>query len=92
MKRKTFVIKSKYGIHLRPANRIYEVIKKYKSKVEVKKEDNVVDARSLLGMITLNVLPGDKIEIIASGPDEDKVIEELTDLIENKNLGDREDD
>lgn len=93
MKKRTFVIKSKYGIHLRPANRIYDVIKKYRSQVEIKKGDSAaVDGRSLLGIIALNVLPGETIEVIVNGPDEDKLMEELVDLIENKNLCDDNDD
>lgn len=92
MIRKKFVIKAKYGVHLRPASRIYEAIKDFKSKVEIKKDDNVVDAKSTLGLVILNILPGDTIEVIANGVDEEQVIEKLTDLIENKKLGEEEDD
>lgn len=91
MIRKKFVINAKYGVHLRPAVRIYEAVKDFKSKVEIKKDDNVVDARSTLGIITLNILPGDTIEVIANGPDEQEVIERLTHLIENQKLGEEDD-
>lgn len=91
MIRKKFVITAKYGVHLRPAVRIYDAIKDFKSKVEIKKDNSVVDARSTLGLIILNILPGDTIEVIANGPDEDKVIEKLTDLIENRRLGEDQD-
>lgn len=91
MIRKKFVINAKYGVHLRPAVRIYEAIKDSRSKVEIKKDDNVVDARSTLGIITLNILPGDTIEIIVNGPDEQEVIERLTNLIEHQRLGEEDD-
>ncbi len=91
MIRKKFVINAKYGVHLRPAVRIYEAIKDSRSKVEIKKDDNVVDARSTLGIITLNILPGDTIEIIVNGPDEQEVIERLTNLIEYQRLGEEDD-
>lgn len=91
MIRKKFVINAKYGVHLRPAVRIYEAIKDSRSKVEIKKDDNVVDARSTLGIITLNILPGDTIEIIVNGPDEQEVIEKLTNLIEHQRLGEEDD-
>ncbi|MEN2998278.1 MAG: HPr family phosphocarrier protein [Brevinematia bacterium] len=92
MIRKKFVIKAKYGVHMRPAVRIYDAIKDFRSKVEIKKDDNVVDARSTLGLIILNILPGDTIEVIANGIDEQQVIDKLTDLIENKKLGEDDDD
>lgn len=91
MIRKKFIINAKYGVHLRPAVRIYEAIKDSRSKVEIKKDDNVVDARSTLGIITLNILPGDTIEVIVNGPDEQEVIERLTKLIENQKLGEEDD-
>lgn len=92
MIRKKFTITSKYGIHLRPAVRIYEAVKDFKSRVEIKKDDNVVDARSTLGIIVLNILPGDTIEVIANGVDEEEVIQKLTELIEHKKLEEDKDD
>ncbi|MCS7299467.1 MAG: HPr family phosphocarrier protein [Spirochaetia bacterium] len=92
MIRKKFTITGKYGVHLRPAVRIYETVKDFKSRVEIKKDDNVVDARSTLGIIVLNILPGDTIEVIANGVDEEEVIQKLTELIEHKRLEEDKDD
>ncbi|MCX8029608.1 MAG: HPr family phosphocarrier protein [Brevinematales bacterium] len=92
MIRKKFVIRAKYGVHLRPAVRIYETIKDYKSKVEIKKNDVVADARSTLGVMLLGMMPGDVIEVIVNGVDEEEVMQKLTDLIDHKNFGEEEDD
>jgi phosphotransferase system HPr (HPr) family protein len=82
MRRKVFKIENKYGIHLRPAVKIFEAIRDLRARVEIKKGDAVADARSTLGIILLNITSGDTIEVIADGVDEDLVIERLTDLIE----------
>jgi phosphocarrier protein len=92
MKRKVFKIENKYGVHLRPAVKIFEAIKDLRSRVEIKKNDAVADARSTLGIILLNITSGDVIEVIADGVDEDLVIEKLTELIEIRNFDEDKDD
>jgi phosphocarrier protein len=92
MKRKVFKIENKYGVHLRPAVKIFEAIKDLRSRVEIKKNDAVADARSTLGIILLNITSGDVIEVIADGVDENLVIEKLTELIEIRNFDEDKDD
>jgi len=92
MKRKVFKIENKYGVHLRPAVKIFEAIKDLRSRVEIKRNDAVADARSTLGIILLNITSGDVIEVIADGVDEDLVIEKLTELIEIRNFDEDKDD
>ncbi len=92
MKVKKFVIRTKYGIHLRPAARIFEIVREHRSKVQIKKDEAVVDARSALGILALNIIYGDEIEVIVDGPDENIVMDKFIDLIEVKNFYEDQDE
>ena len=76
-------ITNNVGLHARPATFFIKTANSYKSTVWVEKGDRRVNAKSLLGVLSLAVIKGTTITLIADGPDEEQAIEGLCDLIEN---------
>ena len=60
------------------------------SSVWVQKDDRRINAKSLLGVLALNILPGSTIKICAEGPDEQKAIDSLVSLIKQRVLHESE--
>jgi phosphocarrier protein FPr len=84
-------VRNKVGLHARPATLFVKEAAKYASKVRVENLTNpspLVDARSLLMILSIGVENGHTIRITANGDDETAAIENLKTLIEN-NFGER---
>jgi phosphocarrier protein len=84
MKERIFEIKNRLGLHARPAAMFVQLCSKYKSKVKVMKEDQEVDGKSIMGLLTLAAGCGNRIRVITNGEDEEELLNELEDLIERK--------
>ena len=74
MKKKTIVIKSTAGIHAKLAAKIVHLSQAHDVKVYMQYEDRVIDAASILGLMSLAVPPGTNVDLIAEGPDADQAI------------------
>ena len=74
-------IKNSVGLHARPATFFIQKATTYKSSVWVEKEDRRVNAKSLLGVLSLGIVKGTAVKIIADGVDEEEAIETLSALI-----------
>ncbi len=81
-------ISNSVGLHARPATFFVQKANSYKSSIWVEKEDCRVNAKSLLGVLSLGISQGSAITIIADGADEADAISGLVDLID-KELGDK---
>ena len=77
-------IKNSVGLHARPATFFIQKANSFKSSISVEREDRRVNAKSLLGVLSLGVVKGMEITLVADGPDEEEAIEALTNLIENE--------
>jgi phosphocarrier protein len=75
------VVNHSLGIHLRPANLIVGLAKKYKSKVEIVRENQRVDGKSILDLLTLAITQGCEVRIETSGPDAEEAATALAELI-----------
>lgn len=75
---------NKHGLHARPATQFVQLANKYEAKVEVFKNDLVVDGKSVTSMLTLGAEKGVPLRIRAEGQDAEKVIEKLAELITSK--------
>jgi phosphocarrier protein len=65
------------GLHARPASAFVKLASKFESEVTVRKDDEAVNGKSIMGLMTLAAIQGTIIEIEASGPDAEKVVDEL---------------
>ncbi len=79
-----FVIKNSLGLHARPVTNLVQRISKYKSTVKIAKNDEVVDGKSIMGILTLAVACGEKVKFIVEGEDEQEVMNVIRDLVEHK--------
>ena len=76
-------IQNSVGLHARPATFFIQKANSYKCSVWVEKDDCRVNAKSLLGVLSLGIVKGTSITLIADGIDEAKAVEGLCDLIDS---------
>ena len=69
------------GLHARPATFFIQKANAYKSSIWVEKEDRKVNAKSLLGVLSLGIAQGMVIKLIADGADELEALDGLDALI-----------
>ena len=74
-------ITNKVGLHARPATFFIQKANSYKSVIWVEKDERRVNAKSLLGILSLGISQGMNITIIADGQDENEAVEGLAELI-----------
>lgn len=75
-------IKNNVGLHARPATFFIQKANSYKSAIWVEREDRRINAKSLLGVLSLGIVKGMNITIIADGADEVEAVEGLAALID----------
>lgn len=75
MVEKTTVIKNRAGIHARPAALIVQTAGKFKSRMFLQKDDDRINAKSIMGIITLGAGYDTEIRIIAEGEDEVEAVD-----------------
>ncbi len=80
---KDVTVKNHVGLHARPATFFIQKANEFKSSVWVEKEERRVNAKSLLGVLSLGIIGGTDIRIIADGPDEQEVVDSLVKLVES---------
>lgn len=79
---RSITVMNSVGLHARPATYFIQEANKYKSSISVKKDQRKVNAKSLLGVLSLGVVQGMTIEIEAEGVDENEAVEGLAALVE----------
>ncbi len=80
---KDVVVKNQVGLHARPATFFIQKANEYKSSIWVEKEERRVNAKSLLGVLSLGIEGGAAIKIIADGSDEESAVLGLQRLLES---------
>ncbi|MFQ9918589.1 MAG: HPr family phosphocarrier protein [Flavonifractor plautii] len=78
---KEAVVNNQVGLHARPATFFIQKANEFKSSIWVEKDERRVNAKSLLGVLSLGIVKGTSINLIADGPDEKKTVEALIELI-----------
>ena len=75
------VVNNQVGLHARPATFFIQKANEFKSSIWVEKEERKVNAKSLLGVLSLAVSKGDVITLSAEGADEAEAVAGLSQLI-----------
>ena len=78
---KETTVSNQVGLHARPATFFIQKANEFKCSVWVEKDDRRVNAKSLLGVLSLGIVKGTSINLIADGPDEEAAINALVELI-----------
>ncbi len=74
---KNVTITNKTGLHARPASQFVQKAGKFKSKIQIVFEDKEVNAKSIMGVMSLGISQGKEITLKAEGEDEREAINEL---------------
>ena len=77
-------INNQVGLHARPATFFIQKANEFKSVIWVEKDDRRVNAKSLLGVLSLGIVKGTTVSIVADGVDEVQAVETLVDLIDRE--------
>jgi phosphocarrier protein HPr len=80
---KEIVIQNQVGLHARPATFFIQKANEFKSSIWVEKEERRVNAKSLLGVLSLGIVGNTKIKIIADGADEEEAVDSLIKLVQS---------
>ena len=75
-------VQNQVGLHARPATFFIQKANEFKSSIWVEKEERRVNAKSLLGVLSLGIVGGTKIRIIVDGSDEEAAMNALVELVE----------
>lgn len=77
------VITNRQGLHARPADMFVRAASRFQARIEVIKDGNRVDGKSILGVLTLVAEEGSELQIEASGPDAQAALKALSQLVES---------
>ncbi len=80
---KEVLVQNQVGLHARPATFFIQKANEFKSSIWVEKDERRVNAKSLLGVLSLGILGNTEIRIIADGVDEKDAVDSLIKLVES---------
>ncbi len=78
---KEITIVNRLGLHARPAAMFVRIASRYRTEVWVSKDGEKVNGKSIMGLMMLAAGQGSKLQICCDGPDADKAMAELEELI-----------
>ena len=79
---KSVEVNNKVGLHARPATFFIQKANEFKSTIWVEKDGRRVNAKSLLGVLSLGIAQGTTINVIADGADAELSVTSLVELVE----------
>ena len=80
---KEVIVQNQVGLHARPATFFIQKANEFKSSIWIEKDERRVNAKSLLGVLSLGIVGGINIRIIADGTDEETAVESLVKMVES---------
>lgn len=78
---KDITIINKLGLHARAAAKLVKLSSTFESNIEIEKDDQKVNSKSIMGVMMLAASCGSNVTVYADGADEQQAIEAITDLI-----------
>jgi len=81
---KKLEIRNKLGLHARAAALLVQTVNRFSAEVKISKDGQVVDARSIMGVLTLAATQGSKIQVEAKGEDAEEAVRAIEKLIAKK--------
>lgn len=85
MKQKAVTIKLEQGLEARPVAMLVQVASKHSSSVYLETEGRKVNAKSIMGMMSLGLDSGEMVTVIADGPDEEEAVANMADYLCGRN-------
>lgn len=84
MKKSIFLIGFEEGLHARPAMEFCQTAMKFSSNIQVIKNGDAYEAKSMLSVLCMGASKGDTIEIVIDGEDEEDAMQAITKMLENE--------
>lgn len=81
---KEITIINRLGLHARPAAMFVRIATRYRSEIWVEKEGEQINGKSIMGLMMLAAGQGSKLMIRCEGPDADRAMQEIEDLINRR--------
>ncbi len=81
---KRLEIKNRLGLHARAAALLVQLVNRFSADVKFSKDGQVVDGRSIIGVLSLGAAKGSKVRVQASGRDAQEAMRAIEELIESK--------
>lgn len=78
---KKFVLQSTEGLHAKLASQLVAALDKYDALIRLIYNDQVVDAKSILGLMSLAIPYGENVEVHIVGPDAEYALEDIENLL-----------
>ena len=82
MIKREMTITNNIGLHARPATFFIQKANSFKSSIWIEKDDRKVNAKSLLGVLSLGIAKGMVVTLVADGQDEKDAVEGLINLVQ----------
>lgn len=79
--KKDVLVKNKQGLHARPAAMFVQIASRYNSEVTIQKDEERINGKSIMGILTLGVQPGVTVTLEVDGEDAERVVSELEELL-----------
>ena len=79
---KNVIVNNQVGLHARPATFFIQKANEYRARIWIERDERKVNAKSLLGVLSLGVVKGGEINIIAEGEDAAEAVAGLVALVE----------
>ncbi|HBG3739888.1 HPr family phosphocarrier protein [Clostridioides difficile] len=80
---KVVSIKNASGLHVRPAGMFVKKAAEFKSTVEVVAKDKTVNAKSIMGIMSLGLAQGEELKLVVNGEDEEVALAAMVELVES---------
>ena len=74
---KKIVVRNKQGLHARPAALFVQIANKYDASIKVMKDDQVVNGKSIMGILMLAAEKDSEVVVVAEGSDSEEAVSEL---------------
>ena len=84
MTERTVTIELASGLEARPIAMLVQLASSYESKIYVQSDNKKVNAKSIMGMMTLGLAPGEEVTVIADGVDEEAAIQSIEQYLSTK--------
>lgn len=81
MKQQAVTIRLEQGLEARPVAMLVQVASRHSSSVYLEADGRKVNAKSIMGMMSLGLDSGEMVTVIADGPDEDAAVADMTDYL-----------
>ncbi|MEO8350437.1 MAG: HPr family phosphocarrier protein [Chthoniobacteraceae bacterium] len=79
-----FTVQNRLGLHARPSAQFVKLCSRFKCEVWVEKDGEQVNGKSIMGLMMLAAGMGSKLKVTCEGPDSEKALSDLADLINRK--------